>query len=114
MSYYWITDLGTGRLVGGFSGESPAEAFEAMIKAGAGDGELEDYRIEPGEPLFRVWFNDTPIEDQVLFYLHEAADYGRRFGFDPLLVAPGCDIPLYDDDGTVVGGVVEESPLLGR
>lgn len=53
MGYYWITDLGTGRLVGGFSGESPAEAFEAMIKAGASDGVIEDYRIEAGEPLFR-------------------------------------------------------------
>ena len=114
MCYYLITDLGTGRLVGGFSGDNPKEAFDAMIESGVVAGEFDDYLIEPDEPLFRVWFNDTPTDEQTLFYLHEAEEYGRRFGFDPSLVKPGCDIPFYDDEGLVVGGVVEENPASGR
>ena len=49
--------------------------------------------------VYRIWFEDTPIDDQPRFRDDQVDEYADRFGFDASLVKPGCDIDLSDESG---------------
>ena len=54
--------------------------------------------------IYRIWFVDG---SETIFTHKEREEYGKRFGFDASKLGPRSDIYLLDEDGEVVGGVVE-------
>ena len=56
--------------------------------------------------MYRIWFENTPIDEQPRFRDDEIAEYADRFEFDASLVKPGCDIDLCDEFGK--WGIVDD------